>query len=241
MLWKKLHSLLDSGEAHKYRFLLSLHYYCLRGFAGLQPIESLVPAFETDIDPSHDANGFMVSRFLHDNQLKQVLERDSAGWSPLCYAVLGGNLSLVRALLQRSANPNDIITKAAVHANLPTSGKKVSVLALAAAYHSNEVLQSAGALGMCFGQCEGSSSSLRSQGGLQSQQPSWFKLISVSLLLWQPWGHERVAGIHGETSQSAILLALHIGFQWRYPHHLVLDQGISRRERAAVTSGCMLL
>ena len=139
MLWKKLHSLLDSGEAHKYRFLLSLHYYCLRGFAGLQPIESLVPAFETDIDPSHDANGFMVSRFLHDNQLKRVLERDSAGWSPLCYAVLGGNVSLVRALLQRSANPNDIITKAAVHANLPTSGNKVSVLALAAAYRSLQV------------------------------------------------------------------------------------------------------
>jgi hypothetical protein len=44
-----------------------------------------------------------------------------------------------------------------------------------------------------------------------------------------------------QTSQSAILLALHIGFQWRYPHHLVLDQGISRRERAAVTSSCMLL
>ena len=33
----------------------------------------------------------VLSRFLYQNGFTRVNERDSAGWSPLCYAALGGD------------------------------------------------------------------------------------------------------------------------------------------------------
>ena len=137
MLWKKLHSLLDKGEFAKYRFLLNLHGFYLQGF-DQQAFEGLVPGFHTEIDASKDADAFLVARFLHDNCFQSVLERDEAGWSPLCYAVLTGNCSLVRALLSSRADANDFITKRHKAAALP---KRSPVLSLAARYHSNEVIQ----------------------------------------------------------------------------------------------------
>ena len=68
---KKLHFLLETGQMHEYRFLLNLHHYYLQGFVGVVPIESLVPAFDTDIDPCNDAPGFILARFLHDNHCKR--------------------------------------------------------------------------------------------------------------------------------------------------------------------------
>ena len=138
MLWDKLHFLLEEGDVHKYRFLLNLHHFYLRGFVGLHPIESLVPAFDTEIDPTRDASGFFVARFLHDNLFKRVSNRDSAGWSPLCYAALAGKATLVRALLDAKANANDTLGKFTRHADLC---KRLPVLSLAAVYHNNDVMQ----------------------------------------------------------------------------------------------------
>ena len=137
MVWKKLHAFLDSGDLHSFRFLLNLQRFYFEGF-GFESIESLVPGFECNIDPSNDADGFIVARFLHDNCLKQLSDRDAAGWSPLCYGVLTGSVPLVTALLQARADANDCITKKKRSANL---SRRLPVLSLAIVYHSNEVAQ----------------------------------------------------------------------------------------------------
>ena len=137
MIWKKLHSLLDKGEFAKYRFLLNLQGYYLQG-CDQQAFQGLVPGFHTEIDAFKDADAFLVARFLHDNCFQSVLERDEAGWSPLCYAVLTGNCSLVRALLSSRADANDFITKANKSAGF---SKRLPVLHLAATRRSNEVMR----------------------------------------------------------------------------------------------------
>ena len=101
-------------------------------------MESLIPDFSSDIDPASDPEAFIVARFLHDNCFKSVLERDSAGWSPLCYAVVKGDAFLVKALLKSKADPNDRLSKTSKKINLP---KNMPVVCMAAAYHSNDVLE----------------------------------------------------------------------------------------------------
>ena len=86
VVWKKLHSLLNSGDLHGYRFLLNLHRVYFDGVEDLHPIQSLVPNFVTEIDPVADADGFIMARFLHDNLFKSICDRDAAG-CPL-YAML---------------------------------------------------------------------------------------------------------------------------------------------------------
>lgn len=138
VVWKKLHALLNSGDLHGYRFLLNLHRVYFDGVEDLHPIQSLVPNFVTEIDPVADADGFIMARFLHDNLFKSICDRDAAGWSPLCYAVLTGRVALVSALLKGKADVNDRITKMKLDANLT---KHLPVLSLAATYHATEVLR----------------------------------------------------------------------------------------------------
>ena len=112
MVWSKLQYLLRIGDLHNYRFLLNLHHLFFSGMKE-DPVESLVPSsFEAGwIDPWTNPDGFLVARFLHGNLFKSVSDRDAAGWSPLCYAVLTGKASLVKALLNNTADPNDCTTK----------------------------------------------------------------------------------------------------------------------------------
>jgi len=116
---------------------LNLQRFYLAGF-DLKPMESLVPDFNSPIDPARDAEGFLVARFLHENGFRRISERDAAGWSPLCYAVLKGQVDIVKSLLKCRANCQDRTTKFKKDLNL---SKNLPVLSLAAHYHSNEVLQ----------------------------------------------------------------------------------------------------
>lgn len=77
-------------------------------------------------------------RFLHDNGFKSIHERDIAGWTPLCYAVLRDDPFLVESLLEQNANPNEVTTKAKKDAQLP---KGMPALFIAGTYHSNKVRQ----------------------------------------------------------------------------------------------------
>ena len=79
----------------------------------------MIPDFSSDIDPASDPEAFIVARFLHDNCFKTVLERDSAGWSPLCYAVVNGDAFLVKALLKSKADPNDRLSKITRRSTFP--------------------------------------------------------------------------------------------------------------------------
>eukprot|EP00438_Fugacium_kawagutii_P031123 Skav201747 [mRNA] locus=scaffold1973:9099:10799:- [translate_table: standard] len=136
MVWNKLHNFLGTGDFHGYRFLLNLHHLHFEGVPGLDPIVGLVPGFETDIDPVDHPGQFLIARFLHDNLFKQVTDRDSAGWSPLCFAVVKGDAALVQALLDNRANPNDCL-----HRKKKDLPKGTPVLSMATIYQNNEVMK----------------------------------------------------------------------------------------------------
>jgi len=138
MLWSKLHYHLANGELHNYRFLLSGHRKQFEGVPDLHPIEGLVSGFQTETHPSDDPGGFLVARFLHDNIFGRVTDRDTRGWSPLCYAVVHGDAVLVKALLDSKADANDQILCNKLEATLR---RRTPVLSLAVAYHNNEVVK----------------------------------------------------------------------------------------------------
>ena len=137
LMWSKLHNLLFQGDFHNYRFLLNLQVHC---FKGLQTdhFESLVPNFAAEIDPSTDPHGFIVAKFLHENGFKSVQERDTAGWSPICYAVLRDDPFLIEALVRNNADVNDSNRRAKNEAQLP---KGLPLLSLAGTYHSNQAMK----------------------------------------------------------------------------------------------------
>eukprot|EP00434_Breviolum_minutum_P000549 symbB.v1.2.000476.t1/scaffold11.1/size528188/25 len=106
---------LAKGRLHEYRFLRSQQRVRFDGLPE-DPIENLIPGFE--LQPGQK---FVLSRFLYQNGFTRVNERDSAGWSPLCYAALGGDPVLIRQLLESAADPNDKTEKATPMATMPKS------------------------------------------------------------------------------------------------------------------------
>ena len=138
MIWRKLHSYLKNGDRINYCFLSNVQHIYLKGF-DLDPIESLIPGFDTEVDPCTDPDGFIVARFLHDNCFRGLADRDAAGWSPLCYAVLTGQVSLVSALLRCKANANDGFRKGKKQHSL-TFKPPIPVLSLATLFCNNQLL-----------------------------------------------------------------------------------------------------
>ena len=99
---KSLFSWLRRGKLAQYRLLLNLQSVYLRSWE--PDLQDVVPGFQASgVDPKL----IDLERFLFQNGFRHALERDAVGWSPLCYAVLQGNASLVAALLEQQANPND--------------------------------------------------------------------------------------------------------------------------------------
>jgi len=137
MVWNKLLFFLERRDFHGYRFLLNRQGACCFKGLPVEPVDGLIPGFVTALDPFEDAAAFAVAWFLHQNGFRTVLERDTGGWSPLCYAVIRGDVALVKGLLERRADPNDHVTKA-MGSILPG---RVPVLALAAQFHHNQVME----------------------------------------------------------------------------------------------------
>ena len=91
MVWQKLHYFLEQGDLHNYRFLLNTQVKCCLRNLGVGPIEGLVPGFVPRNDPFDDPQAFIVEWFLHENGFRTVSDRDTAGWTPICYAAMNGN------------------------------------------------------------------------------------------------------------------------------------------------------
>lgn len=138
MVWKKLQYHLEEGDMHNFRYLLSTQDICCLSGLGFLPLEGLMPGFVSQADPFTYPEAFAVERFLHDTGFKAVSERDSAGWTPMCYAVLSGKQFLVEALLRQKADCNDRITRHKPKMLLP---QNMPVLSLAAYFRRNGVLK----------------------------------------------------------------------------------------------------
>ena len=94
------------GDLHNYRFFLNQQPIRLDSLPA-EPLNNLVPGFNTDIDPDVDLKSFTLAQFMHQNGFQSITEYDEGGWSPLCFAAMNGDPSLVSALLQKKASPND--------------------------------------------------------------------------------------------------------------------------------------
>ncbi|CAE7438539.1 Ankrd17, partial [Symbiodinium necroappetens] len=138
MVWNKLVYFLEQGDWHSYRCMLNEQRVRYLKSLDVDPIDGLIPKPPTNIDPFSSPQTFVLARFLHQNGFQSPLERDARGWSPLCFAAMNGDVMLVEALLDSKADVNDAITKAKKEMSLP---KRMSVLSLAAFYHSSEVMR----------------------------------------------------------------------------------------------------
>ena len=97
ILMKKLNHCLRVGDLPGFRRHFNLQTVYLRGL-DIAPVAGLLPSCEGGDD--------VVAEFLHQNGLRTVGSADSAGWRPLHYAALGGNLEVLRGLLQKRAEVN---------------------------------------------------------------------------------------------------------------------------------------
>ncbi|CAE7543476.1 Kidins220 [Symbiodinium sp. CCMP2592] len=138
IVWRKLLFLLDEGDWHGYRFLLNTQPTCIFKGLNVPPVEGLIPGFVPKSDPFVDRTAYHVEWFLHENGFRSISERDKAGWTPLCYAAMSGNSSLVQSLLEKRADCNEKMTKQKPELAM---SKGMPVLSLATHFHSNEVVK----------------------------------------------------------------------------------------------------
>ena len=130
-LRRRILSLLKAQDLPGYRALLNQQHLLLRGL----DCDSLGPflGFEEDLTCLDSAS--LVMKFFHQNGFRNVWKTDSGGWSPLHYAALNGDPSLVEDLLKLQADPNQGSRK--VH---PAIGQPAGTppLSIACIFKNNE-------------------------------------------------------------------------------------------------------
>ena len=92
---------------------------------------ALTDTTQSPESPAKMTEGEVVSQFLRENHFKHFEERDSSGWSPMCYAAMRGDVKILKALLAKKGNPNDKTTKAR---NLDQSSKHMPLLSICTQY-----------------------------------------------------------------------------------------------------------
>ena len=135
LLRRKLQLCLQKRELPAYRRLLNLQTVHLRGLTA-EPIQDLMPGFLPE--SAVNGNSAAAEFFLHQNMLTTVSGADNAGWRPLHYAALSGNVDVVEGLLRLRANPNQRTSKDVPQLGLPLW---MSPLDLAVFYKHNEAAQ----------------------------------------------------------------------------------------------------
>ena len=107
MIDRKLEHFLKKDDLHSFRVLFNLRSVIYRSLPAV-PSATVVPGFQSsETDPAKHS----LELFLHQNGLTSVCDPCPNGWTPLCYAVLGGSPLLVSALLEARANPHDCLKK----------------------------------------------------------------------------------------------------------------------------------
>ena len=133
----KLQYYLHIKDMHRYRFLMSVQHHYLDGL-DVQLVENLIPGFRSRIHPQVDPFGFRTAQYLHQMAFYKVTQIDLAGWTPLCYAAVKGDLDVVKSLLYSRADCQDAVKKGDVQKFL---APQLPVLSVAAGYQSNEVME----------------------------------------------------------------------------------------------------
>ena len=130
MVRKKMHSHLIKGDLPSYRLLLNQQQLWLPK-CGIPALPWLVTG---DVGEGSDE----VETFLLQHGFIRVFEYDKAGWTPLCYAALGGNPQMMEALLRKWADPDQAICKPSPTAYLFEGS---SALSICSSSGNNEAMQ----------------------------------------------------------------------------------------------------
>ena len=110
----KMKSSLCRNDFVSYRIVRNLQNVYLRGLQGQLELD-VVPGFIF----SADNPASLVSHFLYQNGFWSIHEVDSAGFMPLHYAVLSGDVQLIKAMLRQRADPTRITRKGQPLLGLP--------------------------------------------------------------------------------------------------------------------------
>ncbi|CAE7753061.1 unnamed protein product [Symbiodinium sp. CCMP2456] len=110
-LQRKLRLLLEEEDLVGYRVLLNLQPVLLRGMM-VQPLYSILPANKSDSASNRNPASHEVAEFLLQNGFETVFDVDTAGWSPLHYAALRGEVLLIQGLLEQHADPCQVTKRA---------------------------------------------------------------------------------------------------------------------------------
>ncbi|CAE7599951.1 BMY1 [Symbiodinium natans] len=99
ILVQKLLHCLRAGDLPGFRRHFNLQAVHLQGLE-IAPVGGLLPSLTVDSADSVDS----VAEFLHQNGFTSVDEADGAGWRPLHYAALAGNLAVLKGLVEQRAD-----------------------------------------------------------------------------------------------------------------------------------------
>lgn len=133
VLLRRMRQSLRKGDFATYRVVLNAQVALFRGL----PVEPL-RGLGLDTDGPDESIPRTVAEFLHRNCFRHALEYDSAGWSPLCYACMSGDLPVIRGLLEVSADANDQTRKAQPILALFAAN---TVLGLCALFQNNDAMK----------------------------------------------------------------------------------------------------
>ena len=128
---RRLRESLQTCNFPAYRRYFNLQSVYFRGLP-IEPVADLIPGFEfAHCDPDEE----VVAKFLYQNGLRSVGEVDSAGWSAVHYAALGGNAELLAGLLRLRADINRQTSREEPELGCPPW---TTALALALGFRHNE-------------------------------------------------------------------------------------------------------
>ena len=134
---RKLALCLKVGDFPAYRRLLNMQGVYFRGLH-VEPVCGLMPGREgrEGCETIGSPGGpDLVEEFCFQNGFAKASDMDSAGWSVLHYAALGGNTRLISCLLKQRADPNRRTTRDQPNLGCP---RWTSALDLAVLFKQND-------------------------------------------------------------------------------------------------------
>ena len=133
-LKRKLLWLLKAEDLPGFRFWLNHQPFLFRGL-DCNLFEPVPGSEQNHADLNFSP---LLMKFFHQNGFCSICKMDGAGFSPLHYAALNGNPSLVQDLLTLQADPNQVTGK--IHPDLGFEAG-VSPLAISCAFKNNEAVR----------------------------------------------------------------------------------------------------